>query len=101
VSSPAGSGSVTLHAHRVTILPATRLGWWSVALMVAHVVLVLAWSVLPGGAGLGFACGVAGGSTALVAVRRRGERAILVYAAIVPLALVVLFVLAELLIGHG
>jgi hypothetical protein len=34
-------------------------------------------------------------------VARRGERGLLADAAIVPLVLVVTFVLAELVIGHG
>ena len=58
------------------------------------------WSFLPGGAALAFLCGIAGGVVAIVAVARRGERALLAYAAIVPLVLVVAFVLAEVLIGH-
>jgi len=37
---------------------------------------------------------------ALVAIFRRGERAITVFAALVPLLLVVAFVLAELIVGH-
>jgi hypothetical protein len=66
----------------------------------ANVVLVPSWAVLPGGAALGFACGLVGGALALVALLRRGERALLVFASIAPLVLVVLFVLAELLLGH-
>ena len=46
-----------------------------------------------GGRVPGFVCGLAGGILALVAIFRRGERAIAVYAAVVPLAWVVLFVL--------
>ena len=69
-------------------------------LAVASVVLVLAWSVLPGGAALGFACGLAGGIVGLVAIFRDRERAPTVFAAIAPLVMVVAFVLAELLIGH-
>ncbi len=48
--------------HRVVVLPTTKLGRWALALAVSNVVLVLAWSILPGGAALGFACGLAGGS---------------------------------------
>lgn len=86
--------------HRVVVLPTTKLGWWSLALAVANVVLVLAWSILPGGAALGFASGLAGGMAALIAIVRGRERALTVFAAVVPLGLVVLFVAAELLIGH-
>jgi hypothetical protein len=86
---------------RIAVLPATRLGRWAVGLALANVVLVPSWSLLgPLGAFPGFACGLAGGITGLVAIFRRGERALTVYAAVVPLVLVVLFVLAELLIGH-
>src|SRR3990172_5677240 len=84
----------------IPMLPTTRLGRWAVRLAVGFPVLVLAWSILPGGAALGFASGLAGGVVALVAIFRRGERAITVFAAILPLALVVAFVLAELLVGH-
>ena len=67
---------------------------------VAYPLLVLAWRILPGGALLGFASGIAGGVVALVAIVRRGERAPLVVAAVAPLVLVAAFVLAELLVGH-
>lgn len=49
---------------------------------------------------LAFASGLAGGVLALVALTRRGERALAVFAAVLPLVLVVAFVLAELLVGH-
>lgn len=91
------------HAHLSRshhVLPTTRLGWWSLGLAAGYVVLMPLWSFLPGGAGLAFLSGLAGGVVALVAIRRRGERALAVFAAVVPLALVVVFVLAELLIGH-
>jgi hypothetical protein len=48
----------------------------------------------------GGALGLAGGVCALVAIFRRGERAVAVFVAILPLVLAVTFVLAELLIGH-
>lgn len=82
------------------ILPTTRPGLWAAWLAVGHVVLMPAWRVLPGGAALSFAFGLAGGIVALVAILRRGERALTVFAAVLPLAFVVLFVAAELLIGH-
>ena len=93
---------ITPHVHRpqVAVRPTTRPGRWAVGLAVAYLVLVPAWAILPGGAALGFLCGIAGGVVALVAVARRGERAVTVFAAIIPLALVLVFVLAELLIGH-
>lgn len=86
---------------RRPILPTTRLGRWAVGLGVANVVLVLGWRLMgPLGGFPGFACGLAGGVVALVAIFRRGERAITVFAAIVPLVFVVLFVLLELIVGH-
>jgi cytochrome c oxidase subunit IV len=95
----------TLHRRvprgRRPFLPTTPLGKWAAWLAVAYVVLQFAWRLLgPLGAFPSFACGVAGGIVALVAVLRRGERAIAVYAAILPLLFVVVFVAAELLIGH-
>ena len=86
----------------IAILPTTRLGRWAVGLGIAYFVLVLGWRLTgPLGAMPGFASGVAGGAIGLVAICRRGERALTVFAAIMPLVLVVSFVLAELLIGHG
>lgn len=90
----------TRKAPRVSILPATTLGGWAVGLALAGVVGVLTWSVLPLGASLGFACGLAGGVVGLIAIVRRGERAVSVFLALLPFAFVVLFVLAELIIGH-
>ena len=81
-------------------LPTTPLGKWAVGLAVAAFPLQLAWTILPGGAALSMACATAGGICALFAVLRRVDRAIAVYAAVVPLVLTVLFVAAELLIGH-
>ena len=95
-----GLGSAVGSTRHVAVLPTTTPGWWSVGLLAAHVLLVLAWSVVPGGAIAGFVCGLVGGGVALTAIRRSGERAVLVFAAIVPLVLVVLFVIGELLIGH-
>jgi hypothetical protein len=86
--------------HRVAILPTTRPGWWAVGLALANVVLVLSWTILPGGAALGFLAGLAGGVVALVAIVRHRDRALAGFLAIAPPVLVVLFVLAELLISH-
>jgi len=88
-------------SRRIPVLPTTRLGRWAVRLALGSVVLVFAWRVMgPAGAAPGFALGLAGGVVALVAIFRRGERAITVLAAILPLAFVVAFVLAELIVGH-
>ena len=101
-------GSGALHqrlpvkeARRIAILPTTRLGRWAVGLAAAFIVLVLAWRVMgPAGAAPGFACGLVGGVVALVAIFRHGERAITVFAALVPFVFVLGFVVAELIIGH-
>jgi hypothetical protein len=58
------------------------------------------WTVVQGGAFFGFACGLVGGVVALVAILRHGERAISIFAALVPFVFVLVFVLAELIIGH-
>jgi hypothetical protein len=89
-----------MHAHVTHVRPTTPLGRWAAWLALGFVVLNFAWMILPGGAMLAFLSGIAGGIAALVAIRRRGERGLLVYAAIIPLLAVVAFVLAELLIGH-
>lgn len=67
---------------RLAVAPTTRAGRWAVGLALAFPVLMVAWSILPGGAMLAFASGLA------------------VFAAVLPLVLVVAFVLAELLVGH-
>jgi hypothetical protein len=85
----------------IAILPTTRLGRWALGLAAANVVLVLGWSLMgPLGAIPGFACGLAAGGVGLVAIFRRGERAITVFAALMPFAFVLLFVLLELVVGH-
>ncbi|MEX0675156.1 MAG: hypothetical protein WD981_02620 [Gaiellaceae bacterium] len=85
----------------MTILPVTPLGRWAAWLALAYVVLQLGWRLMgPLGAFPSFAAGLAGGIIALLAILGRGERALTVYAAILPLAFVVLFVAAELLVGH-
>jgi hypothetical protein len=93
---PLGSG----RRRRIVVLPTTREGTWAAWLALGYLVGMLAWMVLPGGAGLGFLAGIAGGVLALLAIVRRHERAVLVFVAVLPLLLVVAFVLAELLVGH-
>lgn len=85
---------------RIIRWPSTRLGWWSAALAAANIVLVLAWSILPGGALLGFICGLVGGVLALLAVMRQHERSWLVFLSILSLCWVLLFVLGEFLVPH-
>ena len=80
---------------RIVVRPTTRPGTWAVRLAIANVLLVLAWRLLgPLGAFPGFACGLAGGVVGLVAIVGRRERALAVYAALLPLLFVVAFVLA-------
>jgi hypothetical protein len=86
---------------RPAIAPTTRLGNWAVGLAAAGVALNGTWRLLgPLGGFPALALGVAGGIVALVAVFRRGERAVSVFAAVLPFIGVLLFLLAELLIGH-
>ncbi len=86
--------------NRATVVPNSVLGKWAVGLGVGYILGTFAWSILPGGAWLGFAAGFAGGIAALVALVRRHDRAVLVYVAVLPLVAVVAFLAAELLIGH-
>ena len=80
--------------------PSTRLGWWAVGLAVASIVLNFAWSILPGGAILGFICGLVCGVLALIAVIRQQERSWLVFLSVLPMFSVLFFTLAEFLIPH-
>ena len=80
--------------------PATKTGRWAIGLAGASIVLILAYSVLPGGAWAGFICGIIAGVMALFAISRRQERSYLVFLAILPLVWVLLFLAAELLIPH-
>ena len=85
-----------------SVLPTTRVGWVAVGLAAAWLVLTAGWRLMgSAGAVPGFACGAAGGVVALVALLRFGERAVAVFAALFPLAFVVLFVVAELIFGHS
>jgi hypothetical protein len=85
---------------RITILPATHLGWWAVGLTAAFFLLVFAATVVPRGAAFGFVSGLAGGIVALMAIVRERERAVAVFAALVPLAIAVGFVLSQLISGN-
>jgi hypothetical protein len=87
-----------LRAHH--FLPTTPLGKWAVWFAIAAFLLQFAWMILPGGAALSMALAVVGGVCALTAIVRQRERAIAVYIAVAPLAMTVLFIAAELLIGH-
>jgi hypothetical protein len=91
----------TARRRRIAIAPTTPLGRWAAGLGAASIVL-LAGSAALGtwGASLGLVCGILGGVVALVAIIRGGERAITVFAALLPWLLALGFVLAEPLIGH-
>ena len=69
-------------------------------LAVASIVLNFAWSILPGGAILGFICGFVGGVLALIAVIRQHERSWLLFLSILPIFSVLFFILGEILIPH-
>ena len=86
---------------RFTVLPTTQLGRWAVGLAAAFLVLVLTAGVVPRGAALGLACGLAGGVAALIAIARDRERAVTVLAALVPPLIAAAFVLAELIGGSA
>jgi hypothetical protein len=84
-------------AHRrITILPTTTLGWWSVGLSAGFWAFVAAATVVPRGAGLAFLLGLAGAVAALTAIVRDRERAALVLATFVPAWIAVAFVIAQL-----
>ena len=101
---------------RFLSLPTTRLGWYSLGLLGAHALVMVALGIASGvlaatgapnlaghpwliGAVLFVALGpaLAGIATGLVAMIWRGERSILVLG---PVLLVVLFLLAEALVPH-
>jgi hypothetical protein len=65
-------------------------------LTAASVLLMMAWTVLPGGGAIPLACGLAGGVIALVAIFRHGERSLAVFVALVPFLWAVAFVVAEI-----
>jgi hypothetical protein len=93
-------GSPVRDGRRISFLPATRVGWWAVSLAAAFFPLVFAATVVPIAAALGFVCGLAGGVVALMAIIRDRDRAVTVFAALVPLAVAVAFVLTEVITGN-
>ena len=93
-------GSPVEHRRAITVLPTTNLGWWATGLAAAFLPLVFAAAVAPGGAALGLVCGLAGGFAALKAIVSDRERAVTVFAALMPLVIAVAFVLAELITGN-
>jgi hypothetical protein len=76
-------GAPVKHRPRITILP-TKLGCWAVGLATAFFPFVFAAAVMPRAAALGFVFGLTGGAVGLMAVVRDRERAVTVFAAVVP-----------------
>jgi hypothetical protein len=76
------------------------VGRWAVGLAIGFWAFVLVATVVPRGAAIGFALGLAGALAALLAIVRDRDRAVLVFAALVPLVVAVAFVLAELISGN-
>ena len=87
------------HGRRMTIWPTTNAGLWAAGLGAAFFPLVFAAALVPRAAALGFACGLAGGIVALVAIVRRRERGVIVFAALLPLVIAVAFALTQLITG--
>ncbi|HEY7730208.1 MAG TPA: hypothetical protein VH950_04815 [Gaiellaceae bacterium] len=82
------------------LLPRTQLGEWAVGLAAASIVLLSSWGFVGRLSGVaGLAMGLAAGVVSLAAIVRRDERALVVFAALLPLLSVVGFLLAEL-VGH-
>jgi len=109
---------------RITILPKTALGWWSLGLVVAMPILFLIGmsftnllyeSVPAGGTILkdiavrpalaltmlaGMVSGISAFIIGLIAIIRHKERALLVYGAILIGALLIIFLLGEFIYPH-
>lgn len=82
---------------RIAILPTTKLGWWAVGLAGGFFPLVFAAGVVPRAAALGFVCGLAGGIAAVTAIVRDHERAVTVFAGVLPFVVALAFMVAEVL----
>jgi hypothetical protein len=82
-------------------VPVTRLGRVGLGLGVLGFVLMPAWMLFgPLGAFPQLGLMVAGGICCLVAILRRSERAVLAFAGLVPLLLVVAFIVGEFALPH-
>lgn len=100
MSARADHPGARLNRPRSTILPTSSLGRWAVGLSSGFFPLVFAASVVPRGAAFGIAFGVSGGVAAVVAIIRDRERALTVFAALLPAAIAVAIVLAEWITGN-
>jgi hypothetical protein len=78
-------------------LPTTRLGTWALALGLLFVASLPLNSFIEGAGRFVALVGLLGGALAVFAIMRRGERALLVVAALLPALFVLGFELAELL----
>jgi hypothetical protein len=87
-------------ASRFNERPHSKLGWWAVGLVIAGILLVSAWTILPGGATLGFLCELAAGIIALIAIIRQHERSWMLWLTLLPMLNVFIFFLGEFLIPH-
>jgi hypothetical protein len=85
---------------RISVLPTTTLGRWAVGLAGAFFPLVFAAPLVPRAAAVGLVCGLASGLVALTAIVRDRERGVTVFAALVPVAVAIAFVLAEVIGGN-
>ena len=93
--------------------PSTRLGWWSIGLTGAFIVLMIINSLVfmrlpetvwrPALIFYGFAmlaCGLAAGITALIALTRQHERSWLVWLPVLAGLFVIFLLLGEFLVPH-
>jgi hypothetical protein len=82
-------------------IPVTRLARWGLALGVLGILLMPAWMLFgPLGAFPQLVLMATGGTCSLVAIIRLRERAVLAFAGLVPLALVLVSVIGELAVPH-
>lgn len=87
--------------------PSTRLGWWSVGLAAAFVILMIfivfmRWpeTLEPFYGIFMMLCGLAAGIVGLIAVARRHERSWFVWLAILPGLFALVSILGEFLVPH-
>lgn len=87
---------------RVPIMPQTPYGRLGLSAFVVGVILFFMWSILgPLGAWPGLALLALGGALALMGVLTQRDRGLITFALLIPLAFVIGFVLADVLLGHS